>query len=107
MPRYDEQTRHAIEESASHICEILNTSLSFLLKEPLTPEKLVYLLITTDADIPDGKMDETLGTVRGLMQRIYNLQQAIEGNPGNVWKRHWSRIGQNIIQIKDDAQKAN
>lgn len=86
----DKQTHEAIENSASYLCSVLNESIGVVMKEPLTPEKLVYMLLLSD-DVPDGKEEETLGTLRGIKQRLFHLQRAIHGQPGRMWLKYWTK----------------
>lgn len=85
----DDETRLAIRNSASYLCETCNKSaLAILYGTLLTPEEVVYRLLMADA-VPDGACQEIIQTFRGFNQRTENLYLAIHGNPGEVWKRRW------------------
>lgn len=86
-----QEEEQAIQRAADHICALLNSSLGPLFSRPLTAEDVIRMLEHAPP-LPDTHAQDTsLGTIRGLMQRMYYVQQALQGKPGKVWLRWWTR----------------
>lgn len=98
-----ERTKRAIMNAAAYICDTLNPILLPLYGEELTPEQLIYRIVMAEHPFPDGKQSEIGNTVRGLEQRLFNLERALSGNPGSSWMRYWDRSGFIVVTTDEEV----
>lgn len=98
----DDRTKRAILNSAAQICATLNPILLPLYGRELTPEDLIYRVVMAEHRFPNGKQTPIGNTVRGVEQRLYNLEKALSGDPGPVWTRYWDRNG--FMVIEDETE---